>query len=157
MLKNILTNMMFQNYIFVTKVMIMKKEHKKLPSFNLQEMLIVLAIIGILLLIALPNLMPLITKAKSVEAQTQLKAIYNAEKQYFFMNSKYTNGFSEIDYELPKTVKEGGSANYAYEIFQSSASEFKARATAITDFNGNGIFNVWEIDQNGNPKQITAD
>ena len=63
--------------------------NKKLPSFNLQEMLIVLAIIGILLLIALPNLMPLITKAKSVEAQTQLKAIYNAEKQYYFMYSKY--------------------------------------------------------------------
>ena len=66
---------------------------KKLPSFNLQEMLIVLAIIGILLLIALPNLMPLISKAKSVEAQTQLKSIYNAEKQYFFMYSKYYINF----------------------------------------------------------------
>ena len=38
---------------------------KKLPSFNLQEMLIVLAIIGILLLIALPNFMPLISKTKA--------------------------------------------------------------------------------------------
>ena len=62
-------------------------------------MLIVLAIIGILLLIALPNLMPLITKAKSVEAQTQLKAIYNAEKQHFFMYSKYSTDLSEIDFE----------------------------------------------------------
>ncbi|WP_136667698.1 type IV pilin protein [Flavobacterium sp. H122] len=134
----------------------MKKNHK-IASFNLQEMLIVLAIIGILLLIALPNLMPLITKAKSVEAQTQLKAIFNAEQQYFFMNSKYSNALSEIDYELPKTVKDGGSANYTYEIINSSANEFKAKATAVTDFNGNGIFNIWEIDQNGNPKQITAD
>lgn len=133
------------------------KISKKIPSFNLQEMLIVLAIIGILLLIALPNLMPLITKAKSVEAQTQLKAIYNAEKQYFFMYSKYSSDFNEIDFEAPKNVKENGSANYAYEIIQSSNSEFKVRATALTDFNGNGIFNVWEIDQNGNPKQITND
>ena len=130
---------------------------KKISSFNLQEMLIVLAIIGILLLIALPNLMPLITKAKSVEAQTQLKAIFNAEKQYFFMNSKYSSDFNEIDFETPKSVKENGSANYGYEIIQSSNTEFKARATALTDFNGNGIFNVWEIDQNGNPKQITVD
>lgn len=120
-------------------------------------MLIVLAIIGILLLLALPNLMPLITKAKSVEAQTQLKAIFNAEQQYFFMNSKYASTLSEIDYELPKTVKNGGSANYSYEIITSSANEFKARAIALTDFNGNGVFNVWEIDQNGDPKQITAD
>ncbi|KAF2518522.1 prepilin-type N-terminal cleavage/methylation domain-containing protein [Flavobacterium salilacus subsp. salilacus] len=135
----------------------MKKYTKKLPSFNLQEMLIVLAIIGILLLIALPNLMPLITKAKSVEAQTQLKAIYNAEKQYYFMYSKYSNELSEIDFEAPKTVQENGTANYSYEIIQATNNEFKARATAVTDFNGNGIFNVWEIDQNGNPKQVTND
>ncbi len=130
---------------------------RKIPSFNLQEMLIVLAIIGILLLIALPNLMPLITKAKSVEAQVQLKAIFNAEKQYYFMYSKYSSDFAELDFEVPKTVKENGSANYAYEIVQSSNSEFKVKATAITDFNGNGVFNVWEIDHNGLPKQIIAD
>jgi type IV pilus assembly protein PilE len=136
----------------------MKKQlFKKISSFNLQEMLIVLAIIGILLLIALPNLMPLITKAKSVEAQIQLKAINNAEKQYYFMYSKYSADFNEIDFEAPKSVKENGSANYTYEIIQSSNTEFKARATALTDFNGNGTFNVWEIDQNGNPKQITND
>ncbi|QYJ68264.1 prepilin-type N-terminal cleavage/methylation domain-containing protein [Flavobacterium litorale] len=135
----------------------MDKQIKKLPSFNLQEMLIVLAIIGILLLIALPNLMPLITKAKSVEAQTQLKAIYNAEKQYYFMYSKYSMEFSEIDFEAPKTVQENGTANYTYEIIQATNSEFKARATAVTDFNGNGIFNVWEIDQDGNPKQVVND
>lgn len=130
---------------------------KRLPSFNLQEMLIVLAIIGILLLIALPNLMPLIAKAKSVEAQIQLKAIYNAEKQYYFMHSKYSGDLKEIDFEAPKTVAENGSANYKYEIIQSSNNEFKVRATAVTDFNGDGVFNVWEIDHNGNPKQITAD
>lgn len=133
------------------------KRHKKVASFNLQEMLIVLAIIGILLLIALPNLMPLITKAKSVEAQTQLKAIYNAEKQYYFMYSKYSSDMKEIDFEAPKTVKENGTANYNYEIIQASNNEFKVRATAITDFNGNGVYNVWEIDQNGAPKQITND
>ncbi|EJL60659.1 type IV pilin protein [Flavobacterium sp. CF136] len=131
--------------------------NKKIPSFNLQEMLIVLAIIGILLLIALPNLMPLITKAKSVEAQVQLKAIYNAEKQYYFMYSKYSPDFVEIDFEAPKTTKDNGSANYTYEIVQSTNNEFKVKATAITDFNGNGVFNVWEIDQNGVPKQIVTD
>ena len=130
---------------------------KKLPSFNLQEMLIVLAIIGILLLVALPNLLPLITKAKSIEAQTQLKAIFNSEKQFYFLNSKYSTDFMELDFENPKTVKENGTANYKYEVLQAGASDFKARATAITDFNGDGIFNVWEIDQNGNPVQVTKD
>jgi|SRR5690606_19552485 len=133
------------------------KIYRKLPSFNLQEMLIVLAIIGILLLIALPNLMPLISKAKSVEAQTQLKAIYNAQQQYYFMYSKYSSDFNELDFLPPKTVKEEGTANYSYEIIQTADNAFLARATAITDFNGNGVFNVWEIDQSGSPKQVTAD
>lgn len=130
---------------------------KKVKSYNLQETLIVLAIIGILLLIALPNLMPLITKAKSIEAQTQLKAIYNSEKQYYFMHSKYSNDFEALDFELPKTVNENGSANYTYEIIQAGTTDFKIRATAVVDFNGDGIFNVWEIDQNGNPIQVTKD
>lgn len=130
---------------------------KKIPSFNLQETLIVLAIIGILLLIALPNLMPLISKAKSIEAQTQLKAIYNSEKQYYFMYSKYSSDFNELDFETPKTVKQNGSANYEYEIIQSSNTDFKARATAVNDFNGDGVFNVWEVDKNGNPTQVTKD
>jgi len=129
----------------------------KIKSFNLQEMLVVLAIIGILLLIALPNLMPLITKAKSMEAQIQLKAIYNAEKQYYFMNSKYSGDLREIDFESPANVKENGSANYSYQIISHSSSDFKARATAVTDFDGDGIYNVWEIDKDGNAKQIIAD
>ncbi|WP_246139904.1 general secretion pathway protein GspG [Flagellimonas hymeniacidonis] len=130
---------------------------KRLYAINLQETLIVLAIIGILLLLALPNLMPLISKAKSVEAQVQLKAIYNAQTTYRYMHSKYSNGMGELDFEAPRTVKENGTANYIYEILSADNATFKARASAITDFDGDGIFNVWEVDENGNPKQLIKD
>ncbi|MEX0289619.1 MAG: type IV pilin-like G/H family protein [Flavobacteriaceae bacterium] len=130
---------------------------KKIPALNLQETLIVLAIIGILLLLALPNLMPLISKAKSIEAQTQLKAIYNAQTTHRYMHSKFTNELSQLDFEAPKTVKENGTANYRYEILSASDAQFKARAEAVTDFDGDGILNVWEIDEQGNPKQIVKD
>ncbi|WP_394973685.1 hypothetical protein [uncultured Croceitalea sp.] len=129
----------------------------KILAINLQETLIVLAIIGILLLLALPNLMPLIAKAKSVEAQVQLKAIYNAQTTHRYMYSKYTNDINELDFEAPKTVKENGTANYIYQISSADNATFKARAEAITDFDGDGVFNVWEIDENGNPKQIVKD
>jgi type IV pilus assembly protein PilE len=133
------------------------KFNKKVSSFNLQEMLIVLAIIGILLLLALPNLMPLITKAKSVEAQTQLKFIYNSQKQYHFMHSKYSNELSEIDFEAPKTVKENGTSNYSFEIISATNANFKAVATALTDFDNDGIYNVWEITESGNLKETIKD
>lgn len=130
---------------------------KKIPSVNLQETLIALAIVGIVLLLAMPNLMPLITKAKAVEAQTQLKAIYNAQTTHNYMYSKFSADFNELDFIAPKTVKENGTANYRYEIVSADNQTFKARAEAITDFDGDGVLNVWEIDENGNPKQIIKD
>ncbi|MEM1260079.1 MAG: type IV pilin-like G/H family protein [Bacteroidota bacterium] len=130
---------------------------KRIPALNLQETLIVLAIIGILLLLALPNLMPLISKAKSIEAQTQLKAIYNSQTTHRYMYSKFTTNMEELDFVAPKTVKQNGTANYVYEIVSASDASFKARAEAVTDFDGDGTLNVWEIDENGNPKQIIKD
>lgn len=130
---------------------------KKIPSLNLQETLIALAIVGILLLLALPNLMPLITKAKAVEAQTQLKSIYNAQTTHNYMHSKFSADFNELDFIAPKTVKENGTANYRYEIVSAGIGTFKARAEAVTDFDGDGVLNVWEIDEQGSPKQIIKD
>lgn len=130
---------------------------KKINAYNLQEILVVLVIIGILVLLALPNLMPLISKAKSIEAQVQLSHLFNSQTTYRYMYSKYTNEFSEIDFEAPKTVNENGKSNYNYEILNATNNSFKARATAITDFDGDGIYNIWEIDENGAPKQIIKD
>jgi len=55
----------------------------KLQAFTLTELLVVLVIIGILVLLALPRLMPLISKAKSTEAQMQLGHVHALEKGYF--------------------------------------------------------------------------
>ena len=56
---------------------------KSFAAFSLPELLVVLVIIGILLLIALPNLMPLISKAKSTEAQQQLVFLHTLQKSHF--------------------------------------------------------------------------
>jgi type IV pilus assembly protein PilE len=139
--------------------LIMKKisTELKVKAFSLQEVLIVLLIIGVFMLIALPNLMPLVVKAKSIEAQMQLKYIYNNQTSHRYLYSKYTSDLYELDFEAPKTVKENGTSNYRYEVMSSSNTNFVARATAITDFDGDGIFNVWEINENGTPKQIIKD
>lgn len=131
--------------------------NKKIKAFNLQEMLVVLVIIGILVLIALPSLMPLISKAKSIEAQVQLKHIHNIQRTHFFMYSKYSMDFNEIGFEVPKNVTENGNANYIYEILSATNNSFKARASSVTDFDGDGIFNVWEIDQEQNLKELVKD
>jgi type IV pilus assembly protein PilE len=131
--------------------------NKRIPAYNLQEILIVLAIIGILLLLAMPKLMPLISKTKSLEAQTQLKHIHNMQILYSYSSSRFSNDFDQIDFEAPTTVKNGGNANYMYEIVSATADAFKVRATAVVDFDRDGIYNVWEIDENGTPKQVIKD
>lgn len=129
----------------------------RLSSFTLTEVLVVLIIIGILILLALPSLMPLITKAKSTEAKIQLQHVYMLEKNFFFEKSIYSADFNELLFEQQKLTTQGGQANYKIEITESTNNTFKARATAVVDFDGDGAFNVWEIDHNKNLKEVTAD
>lgn len=132
---------------------------KKVKAYTLTEILVVLVIIGILVLLALPNLLPLITKAKSTEAKVQLEHVYTLERNFFFEKSKYTSDLNEIGFVQEKLSSDSkdGRANYKVEIIQSSPTAFVARATAVADFNGNGTLNVWEIDQDKNLKEVIAD
>lgn len=130
---------------------------REIPAFNLVELLVVLAIIGILVLLALPNLMPLITKAKSTEAQLQLGHLHMLEKTYFYEHSKYADDLAELGFEQEKTVKENGKANYIIEIIEADEKSFTARATAVVDFDNDGNFNTWEINQDKDLKEITKD
>ena len=128
-----------------------------LQAFTLTEVLVVLIIIGILILLALPNLMPLITKAKSTEAKIQLQHLYTLEKNFFYERSKYSKDLSELAFEQQKLSTDGGQANYRIEIIEATSNSFRARATAVVDFDADGTFNVWEIDQNKNLIETTGD
>lgn len=130
---------------------------KRLKAFTLVELLVVLVIIGILVLMALPRLMPLISRAKSTEAQLQLGHLHTLEKSYFYLKSKYSSSLDEIGFEQEKLVTENGPANYRIEILEATATTFRARATAVVDFDGDGVYDVWEIDQDKNLKEITKD
>ena len=134
----------------------MRYRHK-LAAFTLPELLVVLVIIGILVLLALPRLMPLISKAKSTEAQMQLGHLHALEQGYFYLHSKYSDDPEEIGFEQEKLVTEDGTANYKIEIIEASTAGFKARATAVVDFDGDGNFDTWEIDQDKKLIEVVKD
>lgn len=126
-------------------------------AFSLPELLVVLVIIGILVLVALPNLMPLISRAKTVEAQQQLAYLHSLEKSYFYTYSKYSSSLDEIGFEQSVLVSDGGQANYIIEIVEATEHGFRATATSITDFDGDGVFNVWEIDERKELRETVKD
>ncbi|HEX8545799.1 MAG TPA: prepilin-type N-terminal cleavage/methylation domain-containing protein [Cytophagaceae bacterium] len=130
---------------------------KRVDAFTLTEVLVVLVIVGILVLLALPNLMPLISKAKSTEAKVQLEHLYTLEKSFFYEKSKYSTDLNEVGFIQEKLVSENGNANYRVEIAEAGATAFLARATAVADFDGDGTFNVWEIDHEKNLKETIQD
>lgn len=101
---------------------------RRLRAFSLPELLVLLFIIGILVLIVLPNLMPLISRAKASEAQEQLTFLHTLQKSNFYTYSKYSESLEELGFELQPVVSDGGSANYRIEIVEASEYGFRPRS-----------------------------
>jgi type IV pilus assembly protein PilA len=84
------------------------KLFKEQKGFTLIELMIVVAIIGILAAIAIPNFLRYQAKSRQSEAKTNLGAIFVAETAYLGENSRY-GSFSEIGYALA-----GNTNRYTY-------------------------------------------
>jgi type IV pilus assembly protein PilE len=134
-----------------------KKLNSKLPAFTLTELMVVLVIIGILILIALPIFDNLFGEAYAIEAQNQLKYLQSREQSFFQKNFRYSTDTDELGFTAPKTIDEKGDARYQYQIIQADKGGFRATATAIADFDNDGVFNVWEIDNEGIIRETTKD
>jgi type IV pilus assembly protein PilE len=137
--------------------MVVRRKKNHIDAFSLAEILIVLAIMGILIMLVVPNQTGIATRTKSMEAQQELRMVYNLEYANFLQYSKYSTELKELNYLPHKLITEGGTANYRISIVEATNSSFKARAEAVTDFNADGKMNIWEIDQDGTLKEVQMD
>ena len=95
-------------------------------GFTLIELMIVVAIIGILAAIAIPNFIKFQARSKQSEAKANLKAMFTAEKAFMQEKDRFSTYVSEIGFAPER--------NNRYAYFASTATTFDNRAgtTATT-------------------------
>ncbi|MBF0211704.1 MAG: prepilin-type N-terminal cleavage/methylation domain-containing protein [Desulfamplus sp.] len=81
---------------------------KSQKGFTLIELMIVVAIIGILAAIAIPNFINYQCKAKQSEAKSNLGTIRSMQEAYFAEKNGYSSSLSKIGFSVK------GTKNYTY-------------------------------------------
>lgn len=126
-----------------------QKQYLKDDGFSLTELLIVLVIIGILVMIAIPIYNNITTKAKMTEAKLMLNQVHTLQITYKLEYDKYSADLKQIGFEPEKLIEDGGKARYIIKIEKADTKTYTATATSTIDFNDDGIFNVWEVNESG--------
>jgi type IV pilus assembly protein PilE len=103
--------------------------HKKATGFTLVELMVAVAVIGILAMVAYPSFQSAMAKSRRASAQTALMDIAQMQQQYLLDNRSYTASLSTLNYTVPANV----STYYTTTVTVGTATvpSFTATATPI--------------------------
>ena len=136
-------------------------------GFSLTELMIVVAIIGILATIAIPNFLRYQAKAKQTEAKSNLVALHTSEIAYFAENNGFIDDFNAVGFGVS-----GTSQRYYYELAGASlgvlppgctastldvVSATSFTAVAIGNIDGDATCDVWTINDQKVLTNVTND
>jgi type IV pilus assembly protein PilA len=98
---------------------------RTMKGFTLIELMIVVAIIGILAAIAIPNFIKFQARSKQSEVKANLKGIYTAEKAFYHEHDTYSTWFSTIGFAPER-------GNRYYYVMGTSVSQDRSQAQLPT-------------------------
>ena len=122
----------------------MKIKYSKNTGFTLIELMIVIAILGIVTAIAIPAYNGYIASSRMTEAQNNIAAIRLAEEEYFLENNSYfedatfdNDALSTASGNLWTASKgDGNQVNFDYAVTASSSYTITARGKTGTKVAG---------------------
>lgn len=92
-------------------------------GFTLVELMVVIAIIGILAVLAIPRFLGAVDKSKAAEFRPVLKQIYLLENTYQHELGTYSDNTTDLGFEEP-----GARARFSYEVASFSQTTYRAEA-----------------------------
>ncbi len=124
---------------------------KLAKGFTLIELMIVVAIIGILAAIAIPNFVKFQCRSKQSEAKTNLKALYECEDSYraeydTYLDCTTTQCGKGAVYDLGYEPK-GARIRYDYSVSGSDSTAFSGGAAVNATFVGELSNDQWTVSQ----------
>lgn len=87
-------------------------------GFTLIELMITVAVVGILAAIAYPSYTQYVIRGHRAAAQTEMMDIANRQQQFFLANRQYATSLAGLSYSLPAEV----GARYAAAIAANNAA-----------------------------------
>ncbi len=131
-------------------------------GFTLIEMMIVVAIIGILAAIAYPSYQEHVKTSRRAEAQSALMGLAAAMERHFTANNSYKGaGAAGADTGAPSIYYDqvpngGGTAYYNLTVVSASDTAFVVKATPANAQDGDGYLDIssqgvrqWDKDNDG--------
>lgn len=91
------------------------------------------------------------------EATKLLAKIYKLEMAYKEMFGHYTDNLYALVFIQDTLVTEGGKANYKVSLLEVTDSTFTATAVSVVDFDRDGQFNTWTVNETGAITEIVKD
>ena len=113
----------------------------KMKGFTLIELMIVVAIIGIMAAIAIPNFLNYMCKSRQSEAKMGLGGVRTGEEAYYAEFNVYTTNQTAIGFSM----KSGGRYNFNITIYTSDPTAQTHHYTATASGLPRNHTDVWTL------------